>query len=78
MQYYRCKCGKAESWTSMGVRQCSGCKECNTTLAQHPDDHKSPVPPHEYETFPLPDADQPGTTETRCKYCFRLKKELER
>ena len=47
MQYYRCKCGKREAWSSMGVRDCQGCSECGTTLAQHPDYHKDTAP-HEW------------------------------
>ena len=44
MIYYRCKCGKAESWSSMGVSPCRGCSECNTTLATSPDNHLTPAP----------------------------------
>lgn len=49
MQYYRCKCGKSESWGSMPPRKCDGCPTCNTTLAPHPDYHKEPDP-HEFVT----------------------------
>ena len=47
MQYYRCKCGKSKAWGSYGPRPCEGCPDCNTTLTQHPDYHKTPEP-HEW------------------------------
>lgn len=47
MKYYRCKCGKAEAWGSMGPRACQGCKECGTTLNSGPDGHRTPEP-HEW------------------------------
>lgn len=44
MRYLRCKCGKNESWSSMGSPLCRGCDECGTTLSQSPEGHKTPVP----------------------------------
>lgn len=44
MRYMRCKCGKRECWTSMGHADCDGCEKCNTTLEEHPDDHREPIP----------------------------------
>ena len=50
MQKMRCKCGEAVCYTSMGrPAKCSGCHKCNTTYAQHPDDHEE-LQPHEHET----------------------------
>ncbi len=49
MQYYRCKCGSAESWTSMGVPRCRSCSKCGSDLAQGPNGHRDPAP-HEYVT----------------------------
>jgi len=43
MRYLRCKCGKREAWSSMGVPRCDGC-ECGTTLDEHPADHTAPEP----------------------------------
>lgn len=49
MQYYRCKCGKAESWRSgMEVQDCEGCTECGTTYAQDKDDHQ-PLAQHDWK-----------------------------
>ena len=42
MQYYRCKCGKHTSMGSMPPAPCTGCEECGTTLARHPDGHRTP------------------------------------
>ena len=49
MQYFRCKCGNLESWSSDGTTPCRACSKCGTTLAQHPDDHRTPVP-HQWQT----------------------------
>jgi len=49
MQYYRCKCSKAEAWGSMPPTNCQGCPYCNTTLTQHPDYHQTPAE-HKYVT----------------------------
>ena len=46
MQVWRCKCGKRQRFESgMPPKDCQGCEECGTTLAQHPDGHK-PLQPH--------------------------------
>lgn len=42
MQYYRCKCGKSESWGSMPPKKCTSCPICNTTLARDPEGHRKP------------------------------------
>ncbi len=44
MQYFRCKCGKSEGWSSMGVSRCRVCPECKSTLAQSPEGHGEPEP----------------------------------
>lgn len=49
MQYYRCQCGKSQSWSSMSQPPCRGCPECNTTLELSPEFHKTPKP-HQYVT----------------------------
>lgn len=48
MQHYRCKCGKATGFGSMGFQDCQGCDECGTTYAQHPDHHKKRID-HDWE-----------------------------
>jgi len=51
MQFYRCKCGKARFWGSGEVpADCEGCDECGTTLTQHPEDHRTPIP-HDWMTL---------------------------
>lgn len=47
MRYYRCKCGKHQAWSSMGVADCGGCDECQTTLAEGPNGHRD-IAPHEW------------------------------
>ena len=49
MKYYRCKCGHRTSWSSMGVPECAGCPDCNTTLEEGPDDHRTPAE-HDWRT----------------------------
>lgn len=44
MKYYRCKCGKSESYGSMSPSACHGCEHCGTTLALSPDMHRTPEP----------------------------------
>lgn len=75
MQYYRCKCGKRQAWGSMGPSPCSGCLECNTTLEQYPSLHKEPKP-HEMIATTV-ETDEGEATLSRCKWCYRSKKELE-
>lgn len=50
MRYYRCECGKAESWSSMGSPMCRACSSCGKTLAEGPDGHRDPIP-HHYTTL---------------------------
>ena len=45
MKYYRCKCGKKTAWSTRGVQDCEGCKECGTTLAERTKKQK-PVADH--------------------------------
>lgn len=51
MQYYRCKCGDRQLWTTDGPSDCVICNKCNTTLAQRPEDHKTEAKPHDYKTY---------------------------
>lgn len=50
MQYYRCKCGNATAWTSMGVPSCSRCAKCGSDLAQSPSGHSEPEA-HKFKTM---------------------------
>jgi hypothetical protein len=76
MRYYRCECGDITSWSSMGVLPCDGCKKCNTTLETGPKDHKVPED-HVFEPYPV-ETDEGPKSLSRCKYCLRTKKELEK
>lgn len=73
MQYYRCKCGGSESWTSMGVSACSRCGRCGSDLAQGPTTHSDPAP-HEFVTKYDTNT---GAPYERCRQCSRLKTDLE-
>jgi hypothetical protein len=73
MKYYRCKCGKATAWSSMGVYSCVSCRDCGTTLAQSPSGHTEPKP-HEYVTR----YDEiTGKPYERCQRCFQTRAEIE-
>ena len=76
MQYYRCKCGKAEAWGSMPPYQCSSCKHCGSDLAQAPDLHRDPVP-HDFSHVEQVRTDEGPKPLTRCKYCHHTKEEIE-
>lgn len=69
IQYYRCQCGDAVAWSSMGVYPCEGCPKCNTTLAQHPDFHTVPEP-HDYRLIYDELTGKPK--EYRCTVCCKI------
>lgn len=50
MNYYRCKCGKRQSWSSYGPIRCKPCPECGTTLGSGPDNHAE-VQPHRWDEW---------------------------
>lgn len=68
---YRCKCGKCTGWSSMGMSDCQGCEECNTTLASHPEGHKE-LAPHEYEIMYYQHTGKPYKI---CKNCMKTDEE---
>ena len=47
MRNLRCQCGKRTAMTSMGMQDCEGCPECQTTFAGNPILHE-PLQPHEW------------------------------
>ena len=47
MRNLRCKCGKRTAMTSMGMRDCQGCPECQTTFAGAAWNHE-PLQPHNW------------------------------
>jgi len=76
MQYMRCKCGKCEAWTSMGVPACAGCSECNTTLETHPEHHTTPIP-HDWRVKWDIDRERGNRWQYReCTRCF-LKEKID-
>jgi hypothetical protein len=77
MRYERCRCGKLEFWGSgMSPAPCSGCEDCGTTPASHPDGHKTPEP-HEFVAHSV-DTDAGAATLSRCRWCMKTRKQLER
>lgn len=49
MKYAMCKCGELAMWHSgYPIHPCQGCEECQTTLAEYPDDHR-PLQPHQWQ-----------------------------
>jgi hypothetical protein len=70
MQYYRCKCGDAVAWSSMGTYPCEGCEKCNTTLEQHPDHHRTPEP-HDWQLKYDENTGKPSYY--RCTVCCKRK-----
>ncbi len=66
MQYYRCKCGKMESWGSMPPNRCQGCPDCGTNLSTHPDHH--PPADHNWSANKVQTDDGPATL-TVCSWC---------
>lgn len=76
MKYYRCKCGKMESWCSgMTPSPCKECDECHTTVAGGPDGHKRAVP-HDWVGRDV-ETDEGDKTLTYCRWCMCKKKDLE-
>ena len=76
MQYYRCKCGKAEAWTSMGVSKCSKCGDCGSDLAQGADSHREPVDHNFVASGEVETIDGMKPKPLICEYCHRTKAKL--
>jgi hypothetical protein len=68
MKYLRCKCGKCQSWSSIGAEPpCTGCTDCGTTLETHPLYHSS-TEPHEWAIVYDEYSGKPK--ERRCQNCY--------
>lgn len=67
MRYFRCKCGKSEALSSMGVNACQGCPDCKTTLAEAPSGHRE-IQPHQWVPTPI-ETDSGEAFVTRCARC---------
>lgn len=76
MQYYRCKCGKAEAHTSMGVYPCDRCAECGSDLSQNPNNHQEPKD-HDLVVTKV-QTDEGEKTLSRCRWCLRTKAQIEK
>ena len=72
MQFYQCKCGNIQCWTSMGVPRCSKSPQCGSDLAQGSTEHSETVP-HEY----VKRYDQfTGVPYQICRACLRRETEI--
>ncbi len=76
MQYFRCKCGRHEWYTSMGVSLCEGCEECGTGPGQSPTTHREPVP-HDFSMVTKVNTDEGEKTLSLCKHCYRSRRQIE-
>lgn len=74
MRFYRCKCGNAHSWTSIGIPACKRCGKCGSSLAQSPDEHETP----EHHQFVTRYNQKTGAPFEVCGVCICRKEELER
>lgn len=74
MIYYRCECGKNESWSSMGAKPCFRCKDCGTDMASGPTLHREPEP-HSIVVCKV-ETDEGTHTLSACRWCMRKKKDL--
>ena len=70
---YKCKCGKAVAWSSMGKQPCQGCDKCGTQYSMF---IKGPFPeriPHDWQ--PKYNENTGAQDWWICKRCSRLTKE---
>ncbi len=74
MRYMRCKCGKAECWTSMGSPECNGCNECKTTLAESPTGHRDLAPHEWHEEWAIDKKTGDRWKERVCVRCMKREK----
>jgi hypothetical protein len=72
MQYYRCKCGNATAYGSMGPAPCTRCSKCGSDLALGPSGHSEP----DAHTFVTRFDPTNGDPYEVCKRCMRRKSEL--
>lgn len=75
MQYYRCKCGKSEAHSSMGVYPCDKCSHCGSNLALSPSSHREPLD-HDMVKVPV-ETDEGMKHLSRCKWCMRTYAQIE-
>lgn len=75
MNYYRCKCGSLESWSSTGPTPCTSCEKCDSNLASGPHLHEDPKP-HTFEQQ-MVETDEGPKPLSRCRYCGDTKQSIE-
>lgn len=73
MQHYRCKCGESTMFGSMPPNECQVCLKCNSSYAQHPDNHTEPTP-HEWITKYNENTGKPYEI---CNLCWTRKENLK-
>ena len=75
--FYRCRCGRSQSWGSMPPARCAWCIDCQSTLASHPDAHGEREP-HDYglEESAAEAAERLGD-KPRCRWCYRTPLEVQ-
>ena len=74
MQFYRCKCGNATAWSSMGIHACTTCKKCGSDLANGPEGHAETPPPHEYA---VEYDENTGAPYGICRVCLKTRAKIE-
>lgn len=74
MRYYRCKCGKYESYGSTSPALCLGCDECGTSLATDPSLCR-PAQSHSFVVEQV-ETDEGLKPLSRCRLCHRTLAEL--
>jgi hypothetical protein len=72
--FYRCKCGRCESYGSMPPYACQRCSLCKSNFASHPSLHADPKP-HEFFSESVETNDGPATID-RCRFCMRTRREI--
>lgn len=76
MQYYRCKCGHMESYSSMGVALCEVCEKCGTTMAIGPKEHL-PKKDHSWMESRVM-TDEGEKVLTICRQCGKKRIDIEK
>ena len=76
MKYYRCKCGKWEAWSTLGVVPCDWCEDCQTGPAEYPGRHPAERTPHRMVRHQVM-TDAGASFLSRCQWCGRQQADLE-
>lgn len=68
MNYYRCRCGKQESWSNYQPADCDGCESCGSNMSLVTETHK-PLQEHSWKTHYTAS----GKPYERCTKCNTIK-----